>query len=186
MNNSNRWLAVFLVPLIPVVILYVFFAGQNFFALEGFVKGVVATGPIAAYFALVYVALRVWEKTGGSSGIPKELTSQYIGQWRFESESSHQTQLRGTCIISESNGRVAMNGRIEKDGHVMGTWNSAAVVLDDTGMYIVYNFNETTPEVKYTRGVVEAVYNPATKQLDGSWVTMGENSKSGIVNYTRL
>jgi len=44
-----------LVLLIPVVVLYWLFGDKNYFGLDGFWKGLVATGPIAAYCFLVWL-----------------------------------------------------------------------------------------------------------------------------------
>ena len=47
------WASLLLLPAIPVIAFYLLFDKQNYFELEDTARGIVATGPIAAYIALV-------------------------------------------------------------------------------------------------------------------------------------
>ncbi len=56
------WSVLLLLPLIPVFLLYAFFEGQNYFELQQTAKGIVATGPIAAYVFIVGLGWRIYLK----------------------------------------------------------------------------------------------------------------------------
>ena len=62
MNLTKTWCLIVLIPLIPVVLLYLLFERQNYFELHDAAKGVVAVGPIAAYVVIVSLAYRIYFK----------------------------------------------------------------------------------------------------------------------------
>lgn len=56
------WIILVIIPLFPVISLYRLFENQSYFELNGAVRGLVASGPIAAYAFFVYVGWQIFAK----------------------------------------------------------------------------------------------------------------------------
>jgi hypothetical protein len=99
------WAVLLMLPALPVCAFYLIFADQNYFQLQNGARGIVATGPIAAYFGLVWLGWRIYN--GISSVIPPmtQLEEDLVGtSWYFEATSFHGTHRTGTFRIRQENG----------------------------------------------------------------------------------
>lgn len=54
------FVAIICIPLLPVCVLYAFFGNQNYFGLEGWSKGLLASGPIASYLYCLHFGFRMF------------------------------------------------------------------------------------------------------------------------------
>jgi hypothetical protein len=62
------WSALFLIPAAPVIAFYLLFNQQNYFELKETARGIVATGPIAAYIALVWIGWTIYRRVSNLTG----------------------------------------------------------------------------------------------------------------------
>src|SRR5687767_7580880 len=58
---AGIWILIQTVPLAIMFFIYFFFKEQNFFQIEGFWKGIIASGPIAAYVFLTWIGFRYFK-----------------------------------------------------------------------------------------------------------------------------
>jgi len=81
----------FSVPLLPVITLYRVFEEQSYFELSGLAKGIVATGPIAAYAVFAYVGAVVFKDLFKQRGVEKQLqkTRSKLAEAILELEQSN-------------------------------------------------------------------------------------------------
>ncbi len=109
---------VMLVGLIPVVVLYGLFGSLNYFELTGAWKGVMATGPIAAYCFLVWLFQRFCLNLGGGQLFSEKETlkietvgvlnieGKWTGRWKWEDEFGKVHDEEEIVEITEQHGRV--------------------------------------------------------------------------------
>lgn len=166
MNPLLVWSSLLLLPLIPVVFLYYFFEGQNFFELENTAKGIVAAGPIAAYTLIIQIGWRMYGKIFEQNSrqevnklnqqiqqledqlqIQESRSSQVnklVGKWSFVSISSHQRTLTGECSISKSDqGVLSLSGFFVDNGRQVGTLTSElAQIIQDNTLAVIYRMEE--------------------------------------------
>ncbi len=108
-----------LIPLVPVVLLYWFFGEQNYFNWEGISKGIVAAGPIAAYFVMVYYGKQYADLALVNFGLRSGVATDILGQWTFESETIQSGKTStGEFSITIRNGQLTMAGILSgEDGN---------------------------------------------------------------------
>lgn len=119
------YIVVAIVCLVPVVVLYILFGAINYFGLEGGWKGIVGSGPIAAYvFLYRYSLIRILDllKLGGAMlekkarkldkvDIP-EVGGSWIGTWSWTDKTTIYEQEERVEI--EQHGRE-IKGTIKDD-----------------------------------------------------------------------
>lgn len=126
-----------IVCLVPVAILYLIFGNINYFGLEGTWRGVVATGPIAAYVLLYIYTLRHvlsfmkigsplmkekdaldWErKEARARALPVDLPKvegAWIGTWAWADEDTGETTTYTETLEIKQHGRE-IAGTIKDD-----------------------------------------------------------------------
>ena len=96
---AGLWILIQLVPLIIMFIIYFFFAQQNFFHIEGLWKGVIASGPIAAYVFLTWIGFRYFKDLAATFD-PQDDYRDLLGTWELLSQSEKTTQATGRCEIT--------------------------------------------------------------------------------------
>ena len=121
-SRKHIWafIIVFLLPLVPVILLYFFFEDQNYFELKDKAKGLVALGPIGVYIFLLYPAWKIFVGTIDKSkeGRIKDI----IGKWRIISKSKKGTTYEGEVTISASEDHVLdIAGVVRHDTDVVGS-----------------------------------------------------------------
>lgn len=128
---------VFVVCLVPIVVLYILFGTVNYFGLEGAWKGVVGSGPVAAYVFLYIYSLRYvlkFLKLGGAlmaedkvrkleegeavaTDVPIEIpkvAGAWVGNWSWLDESTGKTSTYTESVEIEQQGRE-ITGSIKDD-----------------------------------------------------------------------
>jgi hypothetical protein len=188
-----------MIPLVPVVLLYIRFQDANFFGLQNWPRGVVASGPIAAYvFMLYYGFNRIFTglvrlTTSDLYKVPEE----YIGNWHCESltrksgKSSSGT-LTGFMRAGMLGFRGTLNG---EDTNRFADIISDLCVLDFGShtaniLYRIYGTRTDAVRVNY-----ECIYwghvHVKTKEdpltITGSWMQIsGDERACGTLTLTKM
>lgn len=181
------WLMLLLAPLIPVVIVYVIFDQANYFKLEDTARGIVATGPIAAYVALVLVGVTVYRRLFNIAQVSSAALKQVKGQWTFVTKSAHATERAGRCTIGTVGGQLTVNGTFVQDDERVGDWNSVMARLTDSELTVVYNLSEIRDgEVKGSQGLLTLYFDPkSVSPMKGRWVAVGEAGAHGSITFSK-
>jgi hypothetical protein len=182
------WSVLLLLPLIPVFLLYAFFEGQNYFELQQTAKGIVATGPIAAYVFIVGLGWRIYLKLIKETLSASPALEELPGHWKFRSISSHGTAREGNCYISNERGRLVLNGDFQEDGKQAGLWNSEVTQIKGNKLIVVYSLQELKEgkPVKFDGLSTVSFGAPPVSRMRGIWIVVGEADMSGSIEYTRV
>lgn len=183
------WAALVLIPVLPVVVFYAVFADQNYFELKNAARGVVTTGPIAAYIAIVWLGLRIFKQV--SSIVPSlgPLEAKLVGtSWTFKATSFHKTQRQGEFRISEDDGQLSMSGTFQtEDGHNVGAWESTMTDCEDSRLTVVYSLSDQRgPTVDTSTGMLQLFADgDDPRRLSGTWVVLGREEAHGEIVCTK-
>jgi hypothetical protein len=195
LSSITVWIMLVLIPLFPVISLYQLFQNQNFFQLDGVPKGLVASGPVAAYVVFVYVGWKIFEQVSRQRNFElgvapsQQLADQLVGNWDFTSRSSvHKRELTGEARIRFNNGVLRLNGVFQENRTPIGNWTSeSAQVVDSSVLVVVYDMEEIkNGEFQKYRGVCtfQLSTSPITEMI-GFWVVVGRAEMYGIVEYKK-
>jgi hypothetical protein len=184
------WAVLLMLPALPVCAFYLIFADQNYFQLQNGARGIVATGPIAAYFGLVWLGWRIYN--GISSVIPPmtQLEEDLVGtSWYFEATSFHGTHRTGTFRIRRENGsHLIFSGSFEDEtGNSLGSWESTMTQCNEGRLKVVYAL-EVVVGQKSQHSTGMLTLNPFTKdgrQFKGNWVVLGQREANGGLHCWR-
>jgi hypothetical protein len=173
-------------PLVPVVVLYLLFNSQNFFELEGWVRGLVAGGPIAAYVFIVVLGWRVFGDSALGFGADDDVVS-LVGEWAYTSTSSDSdTVFTGTCTFERTATGVSAAGAVTQDGTPVGSWTSEVVEKASNAIVIVYNMTSARDGRQVThQGVSRLVLSGDHQTMQGTWAVLGEAGMAGTLAYQR-
>ena len=104
-----------MIPIIPILVLYWLFGEMNYFGLEGWIKGLVSSGPIAAYLFMLHVGYRMF--AGLMERVyPFEIAEieKLVGIWQFRSTTIQSgKKASGRLVASLSRGKLAFTGRLQ-------------------------------------------------------------------------
>ncbi|UCC73643.1 MAG: hypothetical protein JSV86_03505 [Gemmatimonadota bacterium] len=180
------WVALLLLPLVPVTLLYYFFSGQNYFELKDVAKGIVATGPIAAYVAIVFIGWKIFRELPGTVFSLSPAIRDLPGQWTFRSESSHGTVREGSCQIVRKGFGLVFDGNFREAGKHVGDWKSEIVHAWHNRLFMFYELSELkADEVERFEGVSTLTFGtPPISQMSGTWNVVGKD-KCGTIVYSR-
>ena len=183
----RAWILLLLLPLIPVVVLYIVFAGQNYFELKDAARGIVAVGPIAAYVAIVMLGWRamvgIQKEARSSNPLPDELSGERI----FKSQSIHDTPRKGNCFIENDLGALVITGNLSENGENLGTWKSEMTLVKDHNLYIFYTMTQIKDAgSKKLDGICNLTFGaPPINQMQGTWIVVGVSEMAGEMTLTR-
>jgi hypothetical protein len=180
--NHLTALGAFLLPLIPVVILYWLFREQNFFDLKGGARFALSTGgPIGAYIVLLWLALNEGRKLFSSP-----LNDAVVGEWTFISRSSSGKTAKGVASITPEGGDLVVRGNFREGGHTQGTWRSDAALVNSGSM--VYMVNLPTAEGTFLNFVTLHLSRDNRGRvisMGGSWHALRDVLKRGEIEFRR-
>ena len=181
------WIVLLLGPLVPVLILYLIFEQANYFRLEDTARGIVATGPIAAYVAMVWLGWTMYKRVSNITLVSSAALKQVIGRWTFEAESGHGTKRGGHCTITAPGGILTIEGSFIEDGMPVGEWRSQMARLTDSELSIVYTLTELRGGAsKSSRAVCTLHFDPVSvSPMKGAWVVVGAADAYGTITYTK-
>jgi hypothetical protein len=185
------WIFLILVPMIPVGIFYAIFSDQNYFELENAGKGIVATGPIAAYFALVWLGARLYK--GVSSDQPRlsDAEERLLGtSWDFNATSQHGSERKGSfTVTSASDGGLELKGNFEMaDETQVGDWRSTMTRCEDGRLQILYDLSDSGKGAEERSTGMLSLHAKAVdpRQMSGRWVVLGRADAQGQMTCRKV
>jgi hypothetical protein len=183
MRNRNifAWVFVILIPLIPVILLYLFFQSQNYFELRDPRLGIYALGPIAAYVGLVIIGWQIFRGLEKSGRLESPYFQQLLGEWEMESKSIHETEGTGNFNIDEKDGKLVVTGIMRENGEEYAQWNSEIACLRNRFLYIYYDMEQLKGEGHIIlKGMCRlSIQEIPVKEMEGQWYIVGENYTAG-------
>jgi hypothetical protein len=182
------WLMLLFAPLVPVVILYFIFDQANYFKLEDAARGIVATGPIAAYVALVLVGVTVYRRLFNIAQVSSSALKQVKGQWTFVTTSAHETERAGRCTIDTVGGQLTVTGTFVQAGEPVGDWHSVMARLTDSELTVVYDLSEIRGgKAKGSQGLLTLYFDSkSVSPMKGRWVAVGESGAHGTITFSKV
>ncbi len=174
--------SVFLVPLIPAVVLYYLFQGDNIAEYIRASEGIKLGGPAALYVILVVLAIR-YVNTDPLGEVKKSL----VGSWEITARSAG-TDATSDCEISLKNDQIKISGGQFVEGErPIGTWQVEKLFLSPESLTWFYNLTESAGSKSRFRGLVELNIQGSGKdlRLSGSWEVLGPEENSGTIELTR-
>ena len=186
-SNIKIWIVLLLLPMFPTVVFYVLFSQQNYFELQGFFKGVAATGPIAAYAFLVWLGWFIYQKITNISPIKSQVAEELTGRWEFESIPANNSKRKGICHVQYKKGTLIANGTIENNGKQAGQWSSIMTAVYENRLLVFYNWREIKGDKEYNfEGICSLIFGTAPiNEMSGCWSVVGVTGAAGTVKYTR-
>lgn len=180
------WLLVQLVPLAILYFVYTFFSEQNFFNIEGAWKGVVASGPIAAYIFITWMGFRYFKEIITITFRLNEEADNAIGNWNFESTSEHGKSAKGNCEISLQDNKLEISGNLEESNELATIWKSDIAFLDGNNLFYVYKLDShNISYIGYVRLRVSRKVKKKMVEMKGEWVSIGQEKKRGNITISR-
>lgn len=183
----------FLLPLIPVTLLYLLFKDLNTFGLEGGLKYVVqAGGPIASYFAILnylFSYIKSMSPVYKKAQSVKEIANLVVGDWDFEAKSFDSDRATGSCRISFDQNDIVIRGSFRQHGKATTDWESKYCRLKTDQFFYAYELRTTqgryighTTIVLPERG---SKYKKKLNVMEGTWVSSGAISTYGDIRFYR-
>lgn len=182
------WSVLILVPILPIFLLYVFFERKNFFNLQDLSKGIVASGPIAAYVALVLIGWQIYINVLASYSPQNPMTTYLEGDWEYRSNSFDGRISRvGNFYIRNDKGRLILSGDFRANGKRAGNWESEMVMLKENQLSFLYTLVELKEgEHQKTDGFCKITFGKCpVSEMSGIWVVIGEKGISGEIYLIR-
>ncbi len=182
--RARRWLLILLVPLAPVVLLYLLFDKQNYFQLYQESRGLLVVGPIGIYLLLVLIGAKLFVGLNPDP-IPRQLIKRLCGEWTFESTSRNLHSRTGNCSVSYRDGRLDWSGDFREEGKIVGLWHGEIMDVRGSIFLMVYSLG-TIGVGGQVYGLVQIVLPPNDfTQLEGTWNVVGREGQEGSITYTR-
>src|SRR5262249_55833263 len=126
-----------LLPIVPVVLLYFFFEKQNYFELQATAKGIVASGPVAAYVGIILIGWNIYRKLGSTEDPGLE---HLAGDWTISSTSGNGYQGTGNCYIQYDRGELTISGDFRSEElHESGTWDCEMAKVKNNRLLMAYS-----------------------------------------------
>lgn len=187
-RNIIIWAILILLPMVPVAFFYKTFEQQNYFDMQGFFKGVAATGPIAAYAFIVWLGLFIFQKISKHHMISSREAKKLTGKWMIESTSAHGSKVKGICYIRHKMGSIMINGTFEKEGKQVGHWNSIKTWLSENRLNVFYHWREIKGDEEHRfEGICWLIFGESPiKQMNGPWNVVGVAGATGTIIYTKV
>jgi hypothetical protein len=186
---AGLWILIQVVPLIVMFVIYFFFAQQNFFQIEGLWKGIIASGPIAAYIFLTWIGFRYFKDLAATFD-PQDDYRDILGSWELVSQSEKSTQATGRCEITCPNKRLSLSGTFEEGANPTVVWQSDFAFLDGNRLFYVYKLDAGPDSfIGYVRLHVKRPSRRAYKGVEdmvGDWVALGAQRKRGRISFKRV
>jgi hypothetical protein len=188
--SANRvvaiWLLIQLIPLAILYFVYTFFSEQNFFNIEGAWKGVVASGPIAAYIFITWMGFRYFKELLSITFKLNEETDSVEGNWIFESASATGKTAKGSCDIKLQDNRLAISGSYKEQDGIETIWQSDIAFLDGNNLFYVYKLDShDIGYIGYVRLRVSRKIKTKALEMKGEWVAIGHDKKRGNILISR-
>lgn len=177
------WTLIWLIPVIPVVVLYVLFEQYNVFEFQDAPGGVKAFGPIGAYLVLLWLALRNRRMLEVRLGDDER---RFLGSWELTSRSRHGHEANGQCRITEEGDALCLAGTFAESATLTSTWRSTMAQLQNGRLLVVYELKDLERDLN-SEGLMKLVPDNAGRpgRLEGDWAVIGREGAMGTVVLTR-
>lgn len=177
------WTLIWLIPIIPVVVLYVLFDQYNVFEFQDAPGGVKAFGPIGAYLVFVLLALRNRRMLEVRLGDDER---KFLGSWELTSRSRNGHEAVGQCRIAADGGALSLAGTFAESAKLTSTWRSTMAQLKDGQLLVVYELKDLDRDLS-SEGLMKLLPDdPAgPARLEGDWAVIGRAGMLGTVVLTR-
>lgn len=180
------WLLVQLIPLVITYFVYTFFSEQNFFNIEGAWKGVVASGPIAAYVFITWMGFRYFKELLSITFKVNEDTDNIVGNWIIEAKSEHGKNAKGSCEINLQDNRLEISGNYEEQEGIATIWQSDIAFLEGNNLFYVYKLDShNIGYIGYVRLRVLRKIKKKAVEMQGEWIAIGNDRKRGNIILSR-
>jgi hypothetical protein len=189
LRDLGIWTALLLIPAVPVFAFYLVFKESNFVELHEVPSGVVAAGPIAAYFVLLYLGSRLTKHVSAESS-PLSFSEQALvgSSWSFEAKSQHSKR-DGTFKISvDERGRLSLSGRMRQGGGEVGSWKSTMAQCAHEQLEVLYDLSETGGGKRdNSTGLLKMSTEPEDPDtMSGTWGVVGDGDAFGELTCNRI
>ena len=189
MNTRNlfAYAMVILIPLLPVVVLYIVFDGLNYFNFEDNLKGIVATGPIAAYFALLPIVWGIFKKMYPDLSVMSKKAKKLIGNWEVVSTSSNNHTYEGAVKISFKDYRLKISGQFKNNGVIVALFDTIVIKIDDVTMHMIYQIDDTNDSnrSKHYKGYCVLYIDTDKNEMTGQWALVNEPN-NGTIKFKKV
>jgi len=178
-----------LVPAVPVFAFYLVFKESNFVEIHDVPSGVVATGPIAAYFVLLWIGSRLSKQLNAETSPLFPFEEQLVGSaWSFEASSQNGSRQGKFTIGTDDRGRLSLNGNFKLDGRNVGSWKSTMAQCENKRLEVLYDLGEAGKgEVRESTGLLSMTAEPDDPNtMSGSWAVVGDSQSFGELRCTRI
>lgn len=184
------WVVLLLLPAVPVLVFYAVFKDQNYFELNNAARGIVATGPIAAYVALVVMGWRLYKQLSSLFFPLGPFEEKLIGTaWDFTATSYHGTHRKGSLkIAQDARGALSLTGSFKaEDGRDVGAWESTMTHAEDGRLQVVYDLDDLGKgALESSTGMLSLITSPRDRtRMSGTWVVLGRGEAHGAIECRR-
>ena len=178
-----------LVPAVPVFAFYLVFKESNFVEVHELPSGIVATGPIAAYFVLLWLGSRLSRQFKADSSPLSPAEEKLVGTaWSFEANSQRSSRGGKFKIGKDDRGRLSVSGNFTMNGRNVGSWKSTMAQCKEMQLEFLYDLRESGKgEVHGSTGLLSMAAEPDDPDtMSGSWGVVGDSEAFGELQCRRI
>lgn len=189
LRDLGAWLVLLLAPAVPVFAFYLVFKQLNFVEVDGLPTGVVAAGPIAAYFVVFWLGLRLFKYVQSQSSPLSSAEEELVGtDWSFEARSQHGARDGTFSIGIDDRGRLSLSGNFKLGGRNVGAWKSTMAQCANKRLDVLYDLSESGKgSVHDSQGLLSMSAEPADPDaMSGSWFVIGDADAFGDLTCKRI
>lgn len=196
----KAWGILLSLPVVPVVLIYWFFGSQNYFSLTDTAKGLVMSGPIAAYVVIVWMGWKIFSRMLKVLSKPDDL-KMVKGNWTFISTSSRTNEKgepvndrrEGTCKFIEDRGTIKVCGSFLQKEKIVGNWESEMCQIDSSMLKFSYILREIkSTSLQYFDGFCvltffddQSIEGEQVNKMEGIWTIIGRSEMAGEITFQR-
>ena len=183
-KNIAAYVVVILLPLIPVILLYILFEELNYFELKDQAKGIVTLGPIAAYFALLMLTWKIFIKLFPGGKITNRNIGKLMGHWQIKSVSDGGTEYTGEVRISQIDFEIDLAGTLSYGRDFTAQISTILSRFKNGKLHLVYNIRDVREGRDHTGySVLDIDFNRL--EMKGDWAVVNED-ELGRVEYKKI
>ena len=178
--------AAIILALIPAVILYLLFQGENVAEYVKESEGIKLGGPAALFVIILLIELRYLSRktVDKLANLKKELA----GTWGVTAVSADQHNAVSNCDITVEDNELAISGGQFMEGdNPLGSWSVDCLFLSKNKLVYLYRLKETGGTGKYWKGLVDLniSQHDGKTNMAGSWEVIGPEYRSGTITYAK-
>ena len=188
-RDVATWAVLLLVPAVPVFAFYLVFKESNVVEVQELPSGVIATGPIAAYFVLLWVGSHLakdfYRESSSLSPAEEELVDT---AWSFEAKSQNGSRYGKFKIGTDERGRLSLSGSFMLDGSNVGSWKSTMAQCSTEQLQVLYDLTDSGKgEIDDSTGLLSMSVEPDDPDtMSGSWGVVGDSKAFGDLRCEKI